>query len=371
MSKGENSMCIQKAILRLAAGAALFASQGCTPALQDPSDAPPSSVAAEANEWSNPAPIAAESAGTGYARMGTRSIAACDPATSECGIAVVSFPSGTPAVVPVGEPGVAIANQAWPNIYTARAIVQAVLAGSHPTAAIEAALTADPNPAIRQFAVAALSPDLPSGVAVATFAGDHIPREYCTLTGDTYSVVADGQTSSGVCQAMADGFEAAHGSLSRRLLAALKAGAAAGGDSRGEYSAAIRVYQNTSIFGQSGVSLIGPDASVDRASDWQGELEFNLNAFIAVVHEEYAADRVPLTSEMAQDILSVLRELGYYNGRIDRGWTSSAEQALRRFGSYNCFFPRGTVEAAGQRLIDGVLAAYIVDGHRRGVLRAQ
>lgn len=303
--------------------------------------------------------------------FGTRSIAACDPATGECGIAVVSFPSGTGVVVPVGEPGVAIANQAWPNIYTARSVVDAVLAGVHPTAALDAALAADPEAALRQMAVAALWPDSPSGVAVATFIGDNVPDELCSLTGDTYSVVADEQTSSALCQAMADGFVAARGSLGRRLLAALKAGAVVGGDARGEYSAGIRIFQNTSNLGRAGVTVVNPDASVDRARDWQSELEFGLNSCIAVSHEEYPADRVPFTSTMQRDILSVLADLRYYNGNINRGWSSAAEQALRHFGWYNCFFPRGTVESSGQLQIDGVLAAYIIEGHRRGVLRAR
>ncbi len=301
----------------------------------------------------------------------TRSITACDPATSECGIAVVTFPSGAPAVVPVGEPGVIVANQGFPNIYTARAIVDAVLAGVHPTSAVANALADDPNLENREFGVAALWPDSPSGVAVATFAGADIPHELCTLTGDTYAAVAAQQTSSDVCQAMANGFEAAEGSLGRRLLAALKAGTAAGTDSRGEYSASIRIYQNTSILGQLGFTLIGPDASVDRALDWQAEIEFNLNAFIAVVHEGYAADLVPLTAEMELGILGVLSELGYYHGSIDQGWSNAAEKALGRFGEDNSFFPRGTVDSDGELLIDAAWAAYIVEGHSRGVLRAK
>jgi len=302
-------------------------------------------------------------------RTGTRSITACDPATSECGIAVVSFPTGTPAVVPVGEPGVIVANQATPSYPIARKIVNAVLAGTHPTTALENALLDDPNPEIRAFGVAALWPDSPSGVAVAAFMGASAPQERCTVIGDTYTVQADIQTSSAVCQAMADGFDAAQGSLARRLLAALKAGTAAGTDFRGEYSAAIRVYQNTSIVGQRGWTFIGPDASVDRALDWQGELEFNLNAFIATLHEGFATDLVPLTTGMGRDILSVLRDLGYYHGSIDRAWNGAAEQALLNFGDSNSFFECGTVVSGGQRLIDAALAAYIVEGNRRSVLR--
>ena len=350
-------------------GGMILVTAGCNPQIVELPGAPRSASIVEADPRTAMLGIAANSAAEGF-HYGTRSIAACDPATGECGIAVVTFPSSVGAVVPVGDPGVAIANQAFPNIYTARAIQDAVLSGVHPAAALEAALENDPDPSNRQFAVAALWPDSPSGVAVATFAGAHIPNAHCTLTGDVYSVVADGQTSSDVCQAMADGFTAAEGSLGRRLLAALKAGSPVGIDARGEYSAAIRIYQNTSIFARAGVTVIGPDATVDRARDWESELEFNLNAVISVEHEEYPADRVPLTNDMARDILTVLRETGYYNGRVDRGWSSSAENALRHFGWNNCFFPRGTVESDGQRLIDGVLAAYIVDGQRRGVLRS-
>src|SRR5688572_9047725 len=53
------------------------------------------------------------------ARFHTRSIVGCDPATSQCGIAVVSFPAGVPAVVPVGEAGVMIANQGIPSFSVA------------------------------------------------------------------------------------------------------------------------------------------------------------------------------------------------------------------------------------------------------------
>jgi Family of unknown function (DUF1028) len=54
----------------------------------------------------------------------TRSIVAADPTTGQVGVAVVSFPTGVPAIVPVGEPGVIVANQAFPSYADAQAIIR-------------------------------------------------------------------------------------------------------------------------------------------------------------------------------------------------------------------------------------------------------
>src|SRR5262245_6444967 len=104
-------------------------------------------------------------------RFHTRSIVACDPATGQCGIAVISNPTGVPAVVPVGEPGVIVANQAFPSFATARAIIDKIKAGADASTALTDALAADPDRDFRQFGVAALQPSSPSGVTVATFTG--------------------------------------------------------------------------------------------------------------------------------------------------------------------------------------------------------
>jgi Family of unknown function (DUF1028) len=95
-------------------------------------------------------------------RFHTRSIVACDPATKECGIAVVSFPTGVPAVVPVGEPGVIVANQSLPSLPTSRAIIARIKAGEDAPSALANALASDPSADVRQFGVAALSSTAPS-----------------------------------------------------------------------------------------------------------------------------------------------------------------------------------------------------------------
>ena len=129
----------------------------------------------------------------------TRSVVACDPDTQECGIAVVSFPSGVPAVVPVGTPGVIVANQATPSLATARDIIDRIKLGAPAPKALADALVPDTTRESRQLGVAALDASATTGVTVATFTGSNPGPETCGLTGGTYAVQANVQTSSAVC----------------------------------------------------------------------------------------------------------------------------------------------------------------------------
>jgi uncharacterized Ntn-hydrolase superfamily protein len=301
-------------------------------------------------------------------RFHTRSIVACDPASGQCGIAVISFPSGVPAVVPVGEAGVMVANQAFPSFATARAIIDKIKAGADAPTALAEALVADPDRDFRQFGVAALRSTSPSGVTVATFTGLVNDPETCSITGTNYAVQANTQTTSNVCSAMAAGFEAAKGSLPRRLLAVLKAGGAVGGDLRGEFSASIRVFSES--WELASITPIIADAGVNRAADPLVELEYNLNAYLGVLTAADPADQVELSSEKAKEILKVLRDLGFYKGVVDGRWSPEAEAALEAFSTFNLFFLKPTTTSGGKRFIDAPLADYLVAGAVRNVLTA-
>lgn len=298
-------------------------------------------------------------------RFHTRSIVACDPTDSSCGIAVVSFPTGVPAIVPVGEAGVSVANQSFPSLATARAIVDGILNGGldAPTA-LANALAADPFPGDRQLGVAALFPT-PSGVSVANHTGaDNFP-ETCDLLGDTYAVQANLQSSADVCAAMAAGFEANDGSLARRLLAALQAGTPVGNDARGEFSASLKVY--SAAWPLASLTELGTDANVNRAANWEEELAFEVNAFLGTLTPPDPRDRVELTRDLAKAIQRALKNLGYYQGPVNGVWSDAAEAALGGFEAFNIFFPNPTVVDGGARFIDGPLADYILTGEPRDV----
>ncbi len=110
-------------------------------------------------------------------------------------------------------------------------------AGKTPGQALAALVTADPDSSIRQVAI--LGSD---GSAAAHTGADCIPDAGHQL-GAGYCVQANIMRNPSVWPTMAEAFEAASGPLARRLLAALDAAEAAGGDWRGMQAAGLLVVE--------------------------------------------------------------------------------------------------------------------------------
>lgn len=315
---------------------------------------------------------AGQSPGHVERRFHTRSIVACDPTEDACGIAVVSFPTGVPAIVPVWDsraPGVIVANQSDPSLPTARSIIDNVRGGMTAREALRTALQADGGKPDRQFGVAALDSGAPGGVSVASFTGATNTPETCSVHGATYSVQANLQSSADVCQAMADAFEASSRTLALRLLSALRAGTPVGSDQRGEYSATVRVFSDS--WALSSLTPLSADANVNRSRRWDRDLAWELYAYLAMLTPDDPANRVQLTAKRTAKVLRALRRLGYYQGSTS-SWSGAADAALAAFAGNNLFFPTEATEANGARWIDLAVAEFIVQGERRGaVLAAQ
>jgi uncharacterized Ntn-hydrolase superfamily protein len=167
-------------------------------------------------------------------RRGTYSIVARDPATGELGVAVQSHWFSVGPIVPWARPGVgAVATQSIAEpAYGPRALDR-LAGGESAGVALAALLAADPQAAYRQVAVigAAGPPAVHTGEGCIAYAGH--------AAGADFSVQANMMASDAVWPAMAAAFERAQGPLARRLLAALDAAEAAGGDARGRQSAAL------------------------------------------------------------------------------------------------------------------------------------
>jgi uncharacterized Ntn-hydrolase superfamily protein len=166
----------------------------------------------------------------------TYSIVARDPATGELGVAVQSHWFSVGSVVVAAAAGVgAIATQASPDL-THKPRGLAMLREGMTAAEVSLALReSDPAADHRQFAIVDTS-----GIAVA-FTGDACIGEAGQYSGDGYTCQANMMRSDTVWGAMASAFESAVGPLSSRLLTALDAAQAEGGDLRGQQSAAILV----------------------------------------------------------------------------------------------------------------------------------
>ena len=170
----------------------------------------------------------------------TFSIVARDPVTGDLGVAVQSHWFSVGALVVWAEPGVgAVATQSFVEpAYGPRGL--ALLRGGMPPAeALKQLLAADPGQAVRQvaFVDAQGRAAAHTGAKCIQFAGHHV--------GDGYSVQANLMGNDKVVPAMRAAFEAGTGDLAERLLAALDAAQAAGGDLRGCQSAAILVVGGT------------------------------------------------------------------------------------------------------------------------------
>ena len=168
--------------------------------------------------------------------VSTYSIVAVDSATGQLGAAVQSHWFGVGSIVTWAEPGVgAIATQSFVEPGYGPRGLHLMRTGIPAPAALAALLRADPDSQVRQVAMI----DAAGGVAAHT-GSRNIPAAG-QYVGRGYSVQANLMRNDRVWPAMARAFEATPGDLATRLLAALDAAEAAGGDIRGRQSAAIVV----------------------------------------------------------------------------------------------------------------------------------
>jgi uncharacterized Ntn-hydrolase superfamily protein len=166
----------------------------------------------------------------------TYSLVAFDPDTAECGVAVQSHWFSVGGLVTWAAPGVgAVATQAVvESAYGPRGLALIGGGRSAPEALAEL-VAADPLAAARQVAMV----DAYGAVAVHTGA-DCMPHAGQEV-GHHHSCQANLMKSERVWGAMSEAYLGAGGSLAERLLDALDAAEAAGGDLRGRQSAALLV----------------------------------------------------------------------------------------------------------------------------------
>jgi len=166
----------------------------------------------------------------------TYSIVARDAKTGELGVAVQSHYFQVGPVVPWALAGVgAIATQSQVNVSYGPVGLEMLRAGLTADQALRALTTGDAMPEVRQAAIV----DATGSVAAHTGA-KCIPAAG-HRTGEGYSCQANLMEKDTVWAAMAAAFESATGSLALRMMAALEAAEAEGGDIRGKQSAAMLV----------------------------------------------------------------------------------------------------------------------------------
>lgn len=169
-------------------------------------------------------------------RAHTYSVVARDPASGDFGVAVQSHWFNVGRIVPWARAGIgAVATQSMVEVSYGPKGLALMEAGSSASHALSTLLAADEGRALRQVAMV----DATGEVAVHT--GESCIAEAGHLSGDGWSVQANIMRSDVVIPAMADAMGASTGDFADRLLAALVAAEATGGDLRGSQSASLLV----------------------------------------------------------------------------------------------------------------------------------
>jgi uncharacterized Ntn-hydrolase superfamily protein len=169
-------------------------------------------------------------------RRGTYSIVARDAGSGELGVAVQSHWFSVGSIVSWARPGIgAVATQSIAEPAYGPRLLDRLAAGKDPEGALGALLADDEEARFRQVAAvdASGATAVHTGPGCIVHAGDE--------GGDGFSAQANMMASPEVWPAMARAFRGADGPLARRMLAALEAAEAAGGDVRGRQSAALVV----------------------------------------------------------------------------------------------------------------------------------
>lgn len=166
----------------------------------------------------------------------TYSIVARDPGSRQLGVACESHFFAPGAGVTWATPGVgAIATQAFVDGRYGGAGTAALAAGRPAAQVLDELLAADPHPDVRQVALVGVSGDAASwtGAACIGFCGG--------LVDGPVAVQGNMLATEWVLPDMLDAYRAASGDLAERVMAAMEAAEAAGGDVRGSQGAALVV----------------------------------------------------------------------------------------------------------------------------------
>lgn len=171
----------------------------------------------------------------------TYSIVAVDSGTGEIGAAVQSHWFSVGSIVAWAEAGVgAVATQSFVNVSFGPRGLELLKEGKSPQEALQMLLSEDEGREFRQVAI------IDAGGNSAVFSGSKCIPEAGHINRKYFSAQANLMLKNTVWQAMEKAFLTSEAPLAERLVAALEAAQAEGGDIRGQQSAALLVVRGES-----------------------------------------------------------------------------------------------------------------------------
>ncbi|MFQ6014095.1 MAG: DUF1028 domain-containing protein [Anaerolineae bacterium] len=257
-------------------------------------------------------------------QLATFSIVAFDPSNGDLGIAVQSKFLAVGAVVPWARAGVgAVATQSWANTSYGPRGLALMEQGFSAEEVVEKLIAEDENRKLRQVGLVDAQGQAAAytGEECFPWKGHHVGQNY-TCQGN---ILVGEETVT----AIARSFEECEGELADRLIAALRAGQAAGGDSRGKQSAALLVVREKG--GYAGFNDRYVDLRVDDHPDPIEELARLLELHKLYFLEPRAEDLIKIEGPVAEQIQVILAQQGYYQGPINGIYDEDTREALVAF----------------------------------------
>lgn len=284
----------------------------------------------------------------------TYSIVARDPERGELGIAVQSKFLSVGAVVPWAKAGIgAIATQALANTSYGIQGLNHLAAGRSAQETLKQLLASDEGRADRQVGIIGMT-----GQPVS-FTGERCFHWAGGLTGEHYACQGNILVSGDTVEAMARTFEETDGLLCDRLLAALAAGQAAGGDGRGQQSAALLVVKEGAGYGGYTDRFI--DLRVDDHPTPIDELKRILELHKLYLFRPDPADILTIDASLAQELQKLLTITGDYQSPITSRYDEPTREAFRAFSGRENLEERWFEDARIDRVVLEFLRQKVAD----------
>ncbi|MDX2161362.1 MAG: DUF1028 domain-containing protein [bacterium] len=251
----------------------------------------------------------------------TFSIVAYDPNEHAWGVAVASKFLAVASVVSWAQAGAgAVATQSYAKVSYGADGLALMREGMTAADTLAALTSADEGREMRQVGIVDAH-----GNAV-TYTGAKCYAWAGGKTGEGFACQGNILTGADVIDAMADVFAATSGELADRLVAALAAGDAAGGDSRGRQGAGVLVVKAGGGYGGDNDRYL--DLRVDDDPAPVGRLAAMVRAHHVFFGQPRPEDQLPVDESIARELQAMMQIGGYWRAEVNGVWDETAKAAF-------------------------------------------
>jgi uncharacterized Ntn-hydrolase superfamily protein len=214
----------------------------------------------------------------------------------------------------------AVATQSFANVTYGSEGLRLMAAGWTAQEALKQLLAADHDAAQRQVSL------VDASGRAAAFTGEGCFNWAGHIIGEGYACAGNILVGEDTVEAMARTFEATPGSLAERLVTALAAGQDAGGDSRGQQSAALLVVRTGGGYGGRNDRYI--DLRVDDHLEPIAELRRLLDLHRLYLAKSAPEELIPVSEDITRELQTILQKTGHYQGEISGSYDEVTRKAL-------------------------------------------